>query len=300
MVEKLICLLGRFQPWHNGHQKLLLDALKISDKVLIICGSSNLKSSYRNPWSFKQRSEYILACVPCQYRHRVYLLPLIDLLYDDNAWLAEINKCIIKAKEHFNLPENTEVAWIGHHKPDCDYLKILPYDKYFEIDNYENISASNIRASMLQEDYADFQKIMPKEMLVWLENNTKIPDSTKEPETANLIIVYKKTVMFLKKDGAYRLPGFICHKQDIANLVQAFIVTWYPLDKVRWGKSFAIENSRDADAEAKVTNFYVAYVDESIDDASLIWCDVNRFKTIDFWYNHASAALNVLLDMREK
>ncbi len=51
-------IIGRFQPFHNGHVYLLKEALKISDKIIIGIGSSNV-SDENNPWSAKNRREVI-------------------------------------------------------------------------------------------------------------------------------------------------------------------------------------------------------------------------------------------------
>lgn len=46
-------LLGRFQPWHNGHTKLFAKALEKTGQVVIM-----LRSTYpdsENPWSIDER-----------------------------------------------------------------------------------------------------------------------------------------------------------------------------------------------------------------------------------------------------
>ena len=55
---KVGIVIGRFQPFHNGHQYLLKEALKIADKIIIGIGSSNVKNA-DNPWTSAQRKEVI-------------------------------------------------------------------------------------------------------------------------------------------------------------------------------------------------------------------------------------------------
>ena len=51
-------LLGRYQPWHKGHRKLLKRALSKTGQVVILLRASDGSSS--NPYSFEQRKEKIL------------------------------------------------------------------------------------------------------------------------------------------------------------------------------------------------------------------------------------------------
>lgn len=51
-------VIGRFQPFHNGHLYLLKEALKICDKIIIGIGSSNVVND-DNPWSAEKRRQVI-------------------------------------------------------------------------------------------------------------------------------------------------------------------------------------------------------------------------------------------------
>ena len=51
-------LLGRYQPWHEGHGKLLERALAKTGQVVIMLRASD--SSTSNPYSFEERKKKIL------------------------------------------------------------------------------------------------------------------------------------------------------------------------------------------------------------------------------------------------
>ena len=61
MVRTVV--LGRFQPFHGGHEGLVKAALghAESDEVVIAVGSSNAEASMRNPWSADEREAMIRA-----------------------------------------------------------------------------------------------------------------------------------------------------------------------------------------------------------------------------------------------
>ena len=51
-------VIGRFQPFHNGHLYLLQESLKIADKIIIGIGSSNIINT-DNPWTFEERKKIV-------------------------------------------------------------------------------------------------------------------------------------------------------------------------------------------------------------------------------------------------
>lgn len=59
MIEMYI-VLGRFQPFHNGHASLIEAALKMGE-VCIAIGSSQAEMDLQNPWSAEEREAMIRA-----------------------------------------------------------------------------------------------------------------------------------------------------------------------------------------------------------------------------------------------
>ena len=56
-------VLGRFQPFHNGHEALIQQALErcSGEKLMIAIGSANAELSINNPWTATEREEMITA-----------------------------------------------------------------------------------------------------------------------------------------------------------------------------------------------------------------------------------------------
>jgi len=54
-----VLFIGRFQPFHMGHLKVVKYLLKKYDKIVIGIGSSQYKNTLKNPFSFEERKTMI-------------------------------------------------------------------------------------------------------------------------------------------------------------------------------------------------------------------------------------------------
>ncbi|MDE1847190.1 MAG: nicotinamide-nucleotide adenylyltransferase [Candidatus Micrarchaeota archaeon] len=71
-------LIGRFQPFHNGHLAAVMHGLKRCENLWIGIGSSN-KSDERNPFSAEQRKEMIALSVGEDSMRRVQIFYIPDV-----------------------------------------------------------------------------------------------------------------------------------------------------------------------------------------------------------------------------
>lgn len=56
-----LVFIGRFQPFHKGHAKVLRQALESASQVIILAGSAHQPRSTRNPGSCQNAKQW---CVP--------------------------------------------------------------------------------------------------------------------------------------------------------------------------------------------------------------------------------------------
>jgi len=103
----LITYIGRFQPFHSGHQYALRTALSKASHVLLLIGSSGEPSSLRNPWSFRERTDMIRSCVSADDWKRITIQPLTDMTYNDAAWAAQVQQLV---DECCNVVQKVTVA----------------------------------------------------------------------------------------------------------------------------------------------------------------------------------------------
>lgn len=120
MKKTLGVYIGRFQPFHNGHQAILYAALQKYDHVLVLIGSTDQPRTIKNPWSYQERADMIYSC---GYRS-VYTLPIRDFPYDDQKWIELVSQTI---ETHMMMVGPSEVSIIGCEKDASSfYLKEFP------------------------------------------------------------------------------------------------------------------------------------------------------------------------------
>ncbi len=79
---------GRFQPFHNGHLKVIRDILKANDRIAIVIGGP-AKPDEKNPFSFGEREGMIKAALKAEgiNRYEIYKVPDVN---DDEKWSSKI------------------------------------------------------------------------------------------------------------------------------------------------------------------------------------------------------------------
>ncbi|MBN8828116.1 MAG: adenylyltransferase/cytidyltransferase family protein [Sphingobacteriia bacterium] len=149
--------IGRFQPFHDGHLKVVESALQVSEKIIILCGSANKPRSFKNPLTFSERKELISKVLEDNYNNRYFIEALDDYESDDdwrNSVLNSVKKIAGKGK--------TRVALIGHQKDASSYyLSLFPEWRYLEVENYQGINATDIRKLISQNKIDEVKHFLP-------------------------------------------------------------------------------------------------------------------------------------------
>ena len=295
-MQQLICFLGRFQPWHNGHMQQLRFALDNASNVLILCGSANSGPSQRNPWSFEQRVDYINSCLNLVERRRVLILPIIDYLYNHDRWLLQIQQSIVSAKKHFALSVDFPVAWVGHHKDHtCYYLDDIAMDKYYEQPMFAGINASDVRADI---HALDFESVVEKVPLSVVKNImlTQVPWPCADKEYQYvLVFICKENVMFLKGRNGLHLPNFPHASADLQETILSnFASTWYQPEQCEQRETISFKHEHRSDDGRQVAIARVIRVNDMLQDTGVVWLNIYRFKDYRFIQDHASIAFNII------
>jgi bifunctional NMN adenylyltransferase/nudix hydrolase len=154
--------IGRFQPFHLGHQFIIQKALERVDSLVIVIGSSqDAPRSFKNPFTFEERKALIQAnlkdLLPMHEFSRVNVIGVPDVPHDDNAWKALIASGI----KPFLNPLQPDVFLIGHDKDESTYylnlLKDFEHWKIWLLDKYHDIDGTKIRE-------AYFSRLNPSEL----------------------------------------------------------------------------------------------------------------------------------------
>lgn len=82
--------IGRFQPLHNGHLRVIKNILRANEKITIVIGGP-AKPNARNPFSFAERERMIKASLDSEGISGYDLRRLADV-NDDDQWARGIMK----------------------------------------------------------------------------------------------------------------------------------------------------------------------------------------------------------------
>lgn len=164
----LLVFIGRFQPFHIAHQRVIEQALEKSNKVLVLVGSSGNPRSTRNPFTYEERQKMILESFSFTdgTQNRIVIKPLYDKTYNDSAWIKQVQDAVVQVGLevanpdgfHLNGLADIKVGLIGAAKDHTSYyLKMFP--QWGSVD----VSLEDImHATVVREHYLDgsFQRYM--------------------------------------------------------------------------------------------------------------------------------------------
>ena len=160
----LCVFIGRFQPFHAAHLKVVETALQRGRSVLVLIGSAGAPRSHRNPFTYAERADMVRLSVDERDRDRLITLPLEDSCYNDTQWVANAQKQVNAAiaqtgASHGGAPP--AVALIGHSRDHTSYyLKLFPqWGEPIDVPEYCNgLSSTRIRNSYFSNLAESFLK----------------------------------------------------------------------------------------------------------------------------------------------
>lgn len=149
-------VIGRFQPFHNGHAALLAQALGCADKVIVLLGSAYAARSAKNPFSWEERASMIALTLDEATKARVSFLPLRDY-YDERRWCAAAQAAV-----QAQAAPGARIALIGHQKDaTSEYLHGFPGWTLLPAPAYGAINATSLRRILFEgEDRAATQALL--------------------------------------------------------------------------------------------------------------------------------------------
>lgn len=168
---KVAVLIGRFQPFHIGHQEVIREALTRANDVIVVIGSADEPRGYYNPFTFSERQQMIHEAVG--WNKRVWTIGVSDYTYNEDAWIEAVQEAV-HSLEPAKYVKDSEIALVGHSKDNTSYyLKMFPMWKSINVPLYANgLSATSIRDKYFSEP-GSLILDTPIETLNFLENFTK-------------------------------------------------------------------------------------------------------------------------------
>ena len=183
----------RAQPFHLGHQSVIRRALDQARHVVLLLGSALQPRTPMNPFTHNERAAMIRASFDEADNARIQIVPLMDVLYNDPAWITNIRVAVQRVMARIE-PERSdpEIALIGHSKDESSYyLRLFPEWRSIDCDNYRGINATDLRRAIfdaggdLSDDSAPvletLRKVTPEPVIRLLR------DFMAQPELANVV-----------------------------------------------------------------------------------------------------------------
>lgn len=143
-----LVFIGRFQPFHRGHLAVIEAGLEQAHQLIVLCGSSHVPRSTRNPWSCQEREQMLRACLPEHVQERVLVAPLMDSPYNNECWVRNVQVSVNGLVEvHHRLSHKApHIGLIGHRKDHSSYyLNLFPQWGSVEVEHRPGINAAQLR-----------------------------------------------------------------------------------------------------------------------------------------------------------
>lgn len=149
-------LIGRFQPFHNGHAALLEQALALAPQVLLVLGSAHMAPNAKNPFTWEERAAMISATLDEETRQRVRFLPIRDYC-DDSRWGENVRRAVKGC-----CAPQSRIALLGYIKDvSSHYLNRFPEWKLIAAPQHAEIDATAVRQVYFEgEDWPATQALL--------------------------------------------------------------------------------------------------------------------------------------------
>ena len=150
--------IGRFQPVHTAHLKIIDEALEQANELVIVVGSYRAPRSLKNPFTYDERVDMITKAMLPWQRKKVHFVYARDYLYNMINWITGVQNAVSQ------VVGGSSVKMIGHFKDDSSfYLKLFPQWQLEQQPNFYGASSTDIRDVLFEEDgdWASVGKIIP-------------------------------------------------------------------------------------------------------------------------------------------
>lgn len=166
-----IVYVGRFQPWTLAHHFTALKALDCAKALILPIGSYRSTPTIKNPWTYEERVSMIKSALG-DLSKKVIFIPIRDHLYDDTAWITELQHKVDVALDRLPGLNKNNGQMIGHFKDDSSYyLNFFPQwplisEPAFKIDG-RTLDATQVRSLIYKSD--DYSNLVTPQVKGFLE-----------------------------------------------------------------------------------------------------------------------------------
>ena len=149
-------LVGRFQTFHKGHQKLVETGLMLCDRLLILVGSSQECGTERNPLNIQTRVEMIRNVYPTE---RVMVYGLADLT-DETDIRPEWGRYVLENTDRY-IYKAPEIMIYGNDEARSRWFAVddIKHTSELIVNRAElPVSATMLRELMVKDERREWMK----------------------------------------------------------------------------------------------------------------------------------------------
>lgn len=162
---KTAFVIGRFQPFHNGHKKLIDFALTKAEQVVVIMGDTHGARSFRDPWTIGERALMILNT----YNNgRVRVTAVYDVPYDDYEWSCNVRELMNK------FCDTSEQVIVGMQKDSTTfYLDLFPNTEVVKMpveDAYQDEDVLEVSGTAIRRIFFDTENPNYHVQMKWVKS----------------------------------------------------------------------------------------------------------------------------------
>lgn len=181
----LAVFVGRFQPFHRGHLKVIRQALAVARHVLVVIGSAGAaRRADMIPFTADERQDMILASLTEAERACVTTCAIPDLS-NLRAWTAAVAEAAQATAHARGFGPDARITLIGCSKDRSSYyLKAFPTWDSINVPAFDGLSATPGRLAYFDADPAVVDAYLeqkapqdlPPPVVAWLEGFRQGPD----------------------------------------------------------------------------------------------------------------------------
>jgi len=185
----LLVFIGRFQPFHVEHKRIIDTALEKAKYVLVLVGSAGKARTIRNPFTFQERTQMIRDSYNLNQAGmddgaydrtidlRLSIKPLFDKTYNDAAWINQVQSIVKEASlravnnNGFQASglNDAKIGLIGMAKDHTSYyLKMFPQFDSVDVPLHNVMHATEVRERYLESGEID-NSLVPESVANFME-----------------------------------------------------------------------------------------------------------------------------------
>lgn len=165
--------IGRFQPPHQAHLLVMLEALQNVGQLIVVIGSARAARTTKNPFTAEERQQVISAMLreAGVSEQRLRFVPVRDHLYNEGLWLSEVQGGVAEQTRG-----SRDVALIGHIKDESSYyLRSFPTWTFLPTHVVSPLNATDVRRALFEDRLSDVAGMVPPATQTFLQAFQETP-----------------------------------------------------------------------------------------------------------------------------